>query len=141
MNQTLDLEIAGVMPLAVATGLFVSLCSISAPTPASGAISGTYAPVSGLQSIVCMDAPDDFGVRISASEMKDAAETASMARRHVLLDAYYDALSPESNWGEIGWRATVVNTLTGSSVDYDIMGVEADSQHTQTRLCVRKVTT
>lgn len=137
MNQNaLALEIAQVMPQAVETGLFVSLCTISAPTPASGAIDGTYAPVTGLISIACMDAPDRFGdTSMSATEVKALAETESVESRHVLLDAYYSLLSPATNWGNLGWRATVDGT------DYDLLGAECDSQHTQTRLFLRKVTT
>jgi hypothetical protein len=55
--------------------------------------------------------------------------------RHVLLNGYYALLSPATNWGSIGWRATV------DGVVYDLLGAEADSQQTQTRLRLRKVTT
>src|SRR5690349_8274899 len=95
MNQNLiPLACAAVMTAAVNTGLFDSLCSVSAPAKASGAITGTYTAVTGLQSIPCMDAPDNFGAGISATEVKALDETASMALRHVLLNAYYSLLSP-----------------------------------------------
>jgi hypothetical protein len=136
VNQNvIQAAIAQVMPAAVDTGLFVSLCSISAPTPASGAPSGTYTAVTGLQDLACMDAPENFGSGISANEAKSPALTESMAMRHVLLNGYYALLSPSTNWGDIGWRATV------DGVVYDLLGAEADSQQTQTRLRLRKVTT
>lgn len=144
MNQDIiAASVAGVMPAALATGLFVSTCSISAPAAASGAISGTYTAVTGLQDIVCMDAPEMFqgSSSLSAVEIKSQGQTESMGKRHILLDAYYPQLSPETNWGNVGWRATVVNSINGTTVVYDIIGVEADSQQTQTRLCARKVTT
>ncbi len=137
MNQDiLQAAIDQVMPTAVATGLFISVCSISAPTPASGAISGVYSPVSGLQNIPCIDAPETFSdTSLSVTELKALDQTASTALRHVLLDNYYDQLSPSSNWGDLGWRATV------DGVDYDILGAENDSQQQMTRLKLRKVTT
>lgn len=137
MNQDLiAAAIAQVMPLAVSTGLFVSVGSAYAPTPASGAISGTYSAVTGLQNIACMDAPETTdNPTIAAGEQKNMSETGSMGRRHVLLDAYYEQFSPATNWGDIGWRFTV------DAVVYDIIGAECDSQRTQTRLRLRKVTT
>jgi hypothetical protein len=54
--------------------------------------------------------------------------------RHVLLDRYYDELSPATNWGDVAWQATV------DGVIYDLLGAECDSQQTQTRLRLRKVT-
>ena len=144
VNQNaIALALAQVMPAAVASGLFVSTMSVSEPAPSSGAISGVYTPVTGLQSIQCMDAPEEFSQSsaFSAMEIKRQQETESIARRHVLLDRYYSELSPDTNWGDIGWRATLTNTASGESAVYDIEGAEADSQATQTRLCLRKVTT
>ncbi len=136
MNQNIiSLAISNVMPTVVASGLMVSVCSISAPTPASGAISGTYTPVTGLQDIQCMNAPEPWGNHVGATEQKTMSQIASMAERHVLLDDYYQLLSPSTNWGNLGWQATV------DGVIYDLIGAEADSQQTQTRLCLRKVTT
>ena len=69
MNQDLiGAAIAQVMPLAVGTGLFNSLCSVSAPTPASGAISGAYSAVAGLQALPCMDAPESVGGGFSVAQ-------------------------------------------------------------------------
>ncbi len=82
-----------------------------------------------------MNAPEPWGNHVGATEQKTIAQIASMAERHVLLDDYYQQLSPSTNWGDIGWRATV------DGVVYDLIGAEADSQQTQTRLCLRKVTT
>lgn len=136
MNQSLLIDIDAVMPLAVATGLFVSLCTISAPANSdTGAPDGTYSPVSGLSNIVCMDAPEGLGSGLSANEAKAEAQIEAMAMRHVLLDRYYDELSPATNWGDVAWQATV------DGVIYDLLGAEADSQQTQTRLRLRKVTT
>lgn len=137
MNQSLLIDIDAVMPLAVATGLFISSCTISAPANSdTGAPDGTYSPVSGLSDIMCMDAPESLSSGgLSANEAKAEAQIESMAMRHVLLDRYYDELSPSTNWGDVAWQAAV------DGVIYDLLGAEADSQQTQTRLRLRKVTT
>jgi hypothetical protein len=129
MLQGLDYEIQAVMPAAIATGLFVSLCTIQAPDGLpgyGGAPSGNYADVAGLIDIQCMDAvPSD--AKIQATEVKDMVEIASKGFRHLLLDNYYPQVTPD---GQIPtyWRAIV------DGVSYDVLGVEHDSQNTQTRL-------
>ena len=137
MNQTANIQasIAGVMPAALRTGLFVSLCTITQPDGnlgPSGQPSGTFVNVPGLVSIPCMDAvPSDS--RVQAIEAKALQEILSKGFRHVLLNGYYPEASPD---GQIptGWRATV------DSVVYDILGVEHDSQNQMTRLYLQIVT-
>ncbi len=132
MYQGLDIE--SVMPSVVASGLMVSTCTVQAPNGqfgSSGAPSGTYANVSGLTSIQCMNAPLSWG-GIDADEAKTMAEVASRSVRHVLLDQYYSQLDG-LNWGGIGWRAVV------DGITYDILGAERDSQSTQTRLRLQLV--
>jgi hypothetical protein len=135
VNQApLTYAIQQVMPQAVATGLFVSLCTIQQPSGnfgATGAPDGTFTDV--LTGIRCMDAPESVG-NIAASEAKAVTQIASIALRHVLLDSFYSQLSPSTNWGNVGWRAVV------DGVAFDILGAENDSQETQTRLKLQKVT-
>jgi hypothetical protein len=131
--QGLGREIAAVMPLAVATGLFVSLCSAWAPTgalTASGAPTGTYAPVSGLQNIPCMNAPTSEK-RITADEAKSESQVLSTNSSHVLLAGYYP-LFPAVG-ADAGWQVHI------DGVTYDLLGAESDSQDTQTRLNVQVV--
>ena len=134
MNQNLAYDIAAVMPAAVATGLFVSACTIQAPDgnySASGQPSGTYADVSGLVGIQCMDAPDiTQQVKVGANQIRNVAEITDVADRHVLLDAYYPTL--QAGW-RAGWRAIV------DGITYNIFGVESDSQRTQTRVKLQAV--
>ncbi len=139
MNQNwVAAAIANVMPLARATGLFVSLATISAPDgllTAGGSPSGTYADVAGLVNIPCMDAPvavDRYN--IMSNEMRGVSQTTSSELRHVLLNDYFPQLSPDTNWGDIGWKCTVDGNV------YDIAAAESDSQRTQTRLSLREVT-
>lgn len=139
----LGLRLGFVMESFRRSGLTVSRCSIQVPDGlygASGAPSGNYVAVSGLQTIKCMDAPDNFGSGISATENKQVSETESTALRHVLLDRNYPELSPSTNWGDIGWRAVLTNTVTSQVQTYDIKGAEADSQGLMTRLCLQAVT-
>jgi hypothetical protein len=141
MNQSILLDVDQVMPAAVATGLFRSRCTIQAPDGvlgAGGAPSGVYVAVAGLSTIVAMDAPapEKLGP-ISGEEQKSAADILSVSARHVLLDRYYQQLSPQTNWGDIGWQALMTDRA-GNITTYDITGADADSQQTQTRLRLQK---
>ena len=141
MNQGLLIDVDEVMTLAVATGLFRSRCTIQAPDGtlgASGAPSGTYANVSGLVGIVAMDAPlYEEAYRIAGFERRSMVNVLSSSERHVLLDDYYSQLSPQTNWGDVGWRALMTDR-TGNVTTYDIVGSHADSQQTQTGLHLQK---
>lgn len=120
--------IAAVMPSALATGLFVSLCDIQQPSGvfgASGAPDGNYTDVSGLTGIACMKAPPSIK-RLTAMEQNSVPTILSVNQSHVLLDAYYPAI-------QTGYRAVV------DSIAYDIKGVESDSQRVMTRLRVELV--
>jgi len=128
MNQAFIQDaIANVMPRALATGLFVSLCTIQAisgnPNP-DGTPSTVYADVPGLVNIPCMDAPPSME-RIQATEVKQVAEILAKGMRHVLLgQCFLDA----PNWAGRGYQAIV------DGVAYDLLGAENDSQSTQTRI-------
>ncbi len=134
VNQSLNYAIQGVMPAALATGLFVSLCTIQAPDQLpqgpTGNPPGTYSNVAGRVDIPCMDAPPSIA-RIQATEMKDVAEILSKGLRHVLLGKCF-ADAPD--WSGAGYRAVV------DGVVYDLMGAENDSQNTQTRIDLQLAT-
>lgn len=134
MNQSLiQRGIAGVMPQALATGLFVSLCTIQSPdgtinpdgTPGEG-----FVDVAGLVNIKCMDAvPSD--ARIQATEKKTLQEILSAQYRHVLLGGYFPSIL--AGVGQ-GWRAVV------DGIDYDLLGAEPDSQGQMIRLQLQLAT-
>lgn len=139
MNQTpIAFAVARVMQEARATGLFVSLATVTAPSgdlTTGGSPDGAYVAVVGLSNIPCMDAP--FSVdryTIMADEQRAASQTTSSEIRHVLLNDFFEQLSPDTNWGDVGWKCTVDGVL------YDIAGAECDSQRTQTRLRLLGVT-
>lgn len=135
MNLTVHDLILGVMPIALDSGLFVSLCDIQEPSgtfdeggaPAVG-VDGKplYLPVAGLQGIVCMSAPDSMG-GFSGGETKTETEILGVQMRHVLLGAWYPQITAEND----NWQAII------DGVVWDIISAESDSQDTQTRLELR----
>lgn len=136
MRQSLNYETTQVMPMALATGLFVSICNIKAPSGnyIEGAPDNLYVAVAGLQGIRCMDAPDaPDRIKIQSTSMQSVGTVEKMDLRHVLLEKYYSQLSPVTNWGNALWHAVI------DGVSYLILGAEQDSQLTQTRLCLQKV--
>jgi hypothetical protein len=135
MNQnSLSYEIQAVMPQVIATGLLVSLFTAQSPSNVfgpTGAADGGYSNVAGLVNIPCT-APPPSDSRIQAVEVKNMQEIASSELHHVLLNSWYPQL--DLGWRD-GWRAVV------DSYDYDILGVESDSQMQMTRVTIRLVTT
>lgn len=138
MNQTL-LDVADVMVEALATGLFVSLCTIQQPVPALNPdgtpISSSSVPqftdVAGLVDIQCMKAPASGAEGIGADESRTAGYVAASGYYHVLLDANYPTLI--DGW-RAGWRAVI------DGVQYNIYGVDQDSQSQMTRITAQRVT-
>ncbi len=125
MNQTLALDIAALMPYAVESGLFVSVCTIKQPSgnlTDDGSPDGLYVEVPGLVNIPCMNAPSS-NLRITADERKSQSEVESDNSNHCLLSGYYPIIAANTQW-----QANV------DGVIYDILGAESDSQATQTRL-------
>lgn len=121
------------MPLALASGLFVSVASFTRPVQTQGPtgnLIGTQTPVTGLQNIPCMDAPDGI-LKPTATEAKSIERIMAEQFRHVLLGGYYANVPPGTG---SGWQVTIDSTL------YDLLGAENDSQRTQTRLHLQLVT-
>jgi hypothetical protein len=132
MYQGLSQEIAKVMPEAVATGRFVSVCTVeqaSSTYTASGFPDGTFTPIIGVVDIPCT-APPPSVLKVSASENKQVDGVQSIVPAHVLLNGYY-AQIPFATTGRPALRAVIDGN------NYEIMGVERDSQKQMTRLAVR----
>lgn len=125
--------IAEVMPIAVSTGLFDSLCDVQklqGSINASGQLNNIW--ITQIAGITCMDAPPT-DTRVSATEMRELADILSSAPRHVLLSGYYPTIVT-------AWRAVITKADGITTVFYDIMGAEADSQAQMTRLEVKLTT-
>lgn len=124
MNQSITYEILSVMPLTTEQGTYKSLCTIQQPNiSVDGAGGQLYTPatnVPGLVNIPCMKAPTS-PVRVQATEMKALEDIMSKVPLHVLLNGYYPAITPDL-WALV------------DGVQYDIIGVESDSQSQMTRL-------
>lgn len=134
MNQNIiAVGISEVMALARATGLFVSTCTIYAPTGAFG-VSGAqlvypngYAAVPSVTNVKCMKAPTGvLSDKILASEIAMLREILTMQPWHVLLDNYYAAV--DSAAGQLA----VIDGIV-----YELFGNDHDSQFQMTRLSVR----
>ncbi len=143
MIQGLQYEVTQVMPTAVDTGLFVSLATFQSSDAADfpdGFYSGDYQDVPGLVNIPCMAPPESEG-SIQATEVKALADIVGSELHHVLLNGYYAT-------ADMGWRQgwiLLIGDNDGSGnlingVQYDVLGVEADSQKQMTRVRVRLTT-
>ena len=133
MQQGFQNALAQVMPAARLTGLFSSLATFYQPVKTQGPTGnyiGTYTAVSSMANIPCMDAPESIG-RPTANERKSEPNVLSESFRHVLLDSYYSFAGNAAT--PFGWQVDVDGTR------YDLVGAEADSQRTQTRLRLQKV--
>ena len=150
MNQWTPLQAAieYVMPMTVATGLFVSLFTAYEPNGGFGPTGAPddvpvsdYMPVAGLTDIPCT-APPITAASIQATEVRALEEITGSEIHHVLLNAYYPAL--DAGWrgenanGTGGWICQV--QWQGAWYSYNIMGVESDSQSQMTRVKIKLAT-
>ena len=76
------------------------------------------------------------GAAITATELKALQEIEAKALRHVLLDGCYPQLLVLKLGGQV--RALITDPL-GNVTTYEVLGVEDDSQGTQTRFECQKV--
>lgn len=133
MTQGFQNALSQVMPAARLTGLFSSLATFYQPVKTQGPTgnyTGTYTAVPSMANIPCMDAPESLG-RPTATEQKSMPNVLSESFRHVLLERYYSFAGNAAT--PLGWQVDIDGTR------YDLLGAEADSQRTQTRLRLQKV--
>ena len=123
------------MESALATGLFVPLVTIQQPTGEqtadgsplmTGGDSGDgWNNVAGLVNIQAMNGPE-ADARIRAKTERQIEQIEAFQFRHLLLGGYYPQIEQADNW-----RAVVDGQA------YDPIGIESDSQQTQTRLLLQ----
>jgi hypothetical protein len=134
MQQGFQYALPDLMPLAVATGLFRSLATFYVPVQTQGPTGnwiGTTTALYGMTNIPCMDSPVSSG-RLMATEDRTSPVILAESYRHVLLDGWYPLASNAAAGS--GWQVDIDGTL------YDLLGAESDSQQTQTRLHLQRVT-
>jgi len=125
-------EIAELMPMALESGFFNSLCTIQQRT---GAVSATGQPdltdwvdIAELTNLKCMvSIYRPFTPNISGT-VRTPAQFNTETEIHILLAGYYPGILQQNQ---------VVVTTGSYAGTYEIMTVEPDSQQTQTRLGVR----
>ena len=145
MLQSLAYDINQAVAEAFNSGLFVPTIQFKQPDGTfgpSGAPSGNYVNVPGLvdlftgaSAIGCMDSPLSPGT-ISALEAKSLTEIEGQGIRHLMLDGYYPQVVTnfQAENANMNWRGVV------SGINYEVFGVETDSQRTQTRVKLRLIT-
>ena len=141
MNQNIiQLELPRVMKAVIGVGLDTSLCTMQVPSsaltdsgfPVTVPDASAWVDVVGLVDIPCQVAPNSV-LRVQATTVKTIAEQEALNSSHVLLYGYYPAV--ETVWRN-GGRAVINGDIYPHD---DILGVESDSQHTQTRMALRVV--
>ena len=135
MYRDIQYDLGAVMPAALETGLFVSLATIQQPTGeqtadgspiATGGDTGDgWNNVAGLINIPCMNGPE-ADARIRAKTERQIEYIEAFQFRHLLLDGWYPQIEQFDNWRAI---------VDGQA--WDPIGVESDSQGTQTRLLLQ----
>ena len=139
MNQNaIALALAGVMPAAIAIGLFVSQATFQVPSGAvfdNGMPTGEFVDFAGLVGIQCQNAPSGgAGGNVQAKQVKAETEDTFLNMSHVLLAGYFP--QAETAW-RLGGRMIVDGQIYANG---DILGVESDSQSKMTRVEVRVAT-
>jgi hypothetical protein len=131
MNSVLhQVAIPGAMERALASGLFVSRCSIMQPDGTlidAGQPSGAYIPVGEMQNIPCTAAPTS-DIRITANQQRTQDDIQAFAPLHVSLAGYYPTIKEGVSQG---WIAVIDGSV------YTLLGAESSSQGQITRLSVR----
>jgi hypothetical protein len=151
MNQatTFSAAVQNVMPAAIASGIFVSLFTAQEPIPtinSLGAVDFDYANVAGFVGIPCTAPPESTG-GITATEVRALDEIVASELHHVLLNGYYPGL--DAGWrgenadGKGAWIAFIAPSAAAPAVgfQYEIIGVESDSQSIMTRVRIKLATT
>jgi hypothetical protein len=136
---TIQADVEQAATTAFQSGLLMSLCTIQVPDGSqgpSGNPTNTWITWNGMPvGIVCMDAVTANSVQ--ATEAKAIAEIESKAFRHVLLSGCYPQLFALKNSGE--QVRALITDASGATTTYEVLGVEDDSQATQTRFECQKV--
>ncbi len=130
MRQGIVPEIGRVIPFVQEAGQFPNLCtiqSIPGTKNAMGAPIITFSDVAGLVNIPCHAAPPSIFRLSGSNELRKPDRTDESQEFHVLLSGYFPQI-------QMNMRAVV------DGVPYNIVGIDQDAFHTQTRLEVQAYT-
>ena len=135
MYQGIEYDLQAVNEEALASGLIVSLVTIQQPTGEqtadgsplmTGGDSGDgWNNVSGLINLQCMNGPE-ADARIRAKTERQTEYIEAFQFRHLFLPGYFPQIQQFDNWRAI---------VDGQA--YDPIGIENDSQRTQTRILLQ----
>ena len=117
-----------------------SLFTAQEPVPTigpTGAMEFDYTDVAGLIAIPCT-APPESPSGITATEVRALEDITSAELHHVLLDAWYPALDAGWRGENADGKGAWIALIDGNQ--YEITGVESDSQSTMTRVRVKLAT-
>lgn len=135
MYQGNQYSIDAVNEAALDSGLIISLVTIQQPTgeqtldgspsDKGGDTGDGWNNVPGLIDLQCMNGPE-ADARIRAKTNRDVEYIEAFQFRHLFMPGYYPQISEFKNWRAI---------VDGQA--YDPIGIECDSQNTQTRLLLQ----
>ena len=135
MYQGIEYDLQAVNEEALASGLIVSLVTIQQPTGEqtadgsplmTGGDSGDgWNNVAGLINLQCMNGPE-ADARIRAKTERQTEYIEAFQFRHLFLPGYFPQIQQFDNWRAI---------VDGQA--YDPIGIENDSQRTQTRILLQ----
>lgn len=132
MNQGILGDVSAVVPEVAKSGLLVSLCTITVPPEVfgpSGAPIATapYIPLSAeYTDIPCSAPPLGIGETVQPTEVKDMQEISAKQPHDVFLGGYFPLITMDC-------RAVV------DGIEYDIVGINQDSQKQHTSLAIWRI--
>lgn len=138
MNQGVTLDLSRAIKTVKAAGLMQFVCTIKKPPTVRDAVGrrsadpADWIPLADHIDLVAFASPAIIPRVTASKENKMADWIGEKSELHVILDAFYPLI-------EQSYRATLsftVNAVTYTK-DFDILGVEGDSQHTYTRMAVQ----
>ena len=138
MNQDVTLDLSIAIKAVKAMGLMKFLCTIKTPPEVRDAVGRRSADaddwniLAGHENITCFASPSIIPRVTASKEDKMSDWIGERTELHVLLDTYYPAIRQS-------YRATISHTVGTDTftTDFDILGVEKDSQLTMTRMAVQ----
>src|SRR5580704_13023191 len=130
--QGFALELEAVVPAVAKAGFFDSLCTVQQRTNTVSALGqpdlSDWVNIPEFTDLACMVSVFRPAMPNMTATVREPQQFDTETLIHVLLDGYFPGILQQNQ------LVVTTGTYAGS---YEIMGVEPDSQATQTRLAVR----